>query len=280
MKSGWEQRCLALFLTVSCLLAGCVAHGASPDAGSPQGTTDAGGAYRPAPPAVAGKLEAAAAKNSDVVGWLTLPNTAINEAVVQTKDNEYYLRRDVEKKYAYEGCYYMDYESVMFNEGKNLAMNTIIYGHNLGKPMGTRDDPNGTKFAQLLKLNDEETARKTPYVFLTTEGAAHVFQIFAAFYCEAFTKPVSYHHAEYSKAELEKLAADAKARSTYLYDVTVTGDDKILTLSTCTYKYGTYSQNPDQRFVVMGRLVREGESFAPEAGIQKNPSPKEPAFAR
>ena len=41
--------------------------------------------------------------------WLTLPNTTINEAVVQTTNNDYYLRRDVKKNYAYEGCYYMDY---------------------------------------------------------------------------------------------------------------------------------------------------------------------------
>lgn len=275
IKRSKRQRILALLLTCS-LLGSCVAQGISPEAVRPQGSQEAN---RLEKPDVSASLERAMEKNSDVVGWLTLPNTEINEAVVQARDNEYYLRRDAEKKYSYEGCYYMDYESVMFDDGRDLAMNTIIYGHNLGKPMGVRDDPNGAKFAQLLKLNDEKVAKKTPYVFLTTKGASHVFQIFAAFYCEAFTKPVSYHHAEYSAQELKALTADAKARSTYLYDVEVSGDDKILTLSTCTYKYGTYSQNSDQRFVVMARLVKTQEPTVTEAPIRKNPSPKEPVFA-
>lgn len=274
MKRNGKIKVLPLLLAI-CLFGGCIAQGKTPDAVNPQSGT---GAYQPDLPKAAEKLDKAIARNSDVVAWLTMPNTTIDEAVVQAKDNEYYLRRDVEKKYAYEGCYYMDFESVMFNDGKDLATNTIIYGHNLGKPMGVKDDPNGVKFAQLLKLNQEETAKKTPYVYLTTKGATHIFQIFAAFYCEAFTKPVSYHHAEYSTQELEALTADAKARSTYLYDVAVTGDDKLLTLSTCTYRYGTYSQNPDQRFVVMARLVQEGEALSPEAKISANLSPKEPVF--
>lgn len=274
MKRTWKIKGIALLLC--CLLTGCMVQGASPET-IPQKNSSS--SSQPRIPDVSGKLEKAMEKNSDVVAWLTLPNTTINEAVVQTVDNDYYLRRDVEKKYAYEGCYYMDYESVMFDDGRDLATNTIIYGHNLGKPMGVRDDPEGVKFAQLLKLNEEKTAKKTPYVYLTTKGTTHIFQIFAAYYCEAFTKPVSYHHAAYSEQELIALTEDAKARSTFLYDVDVAGDDKILTLSTCTYRYGTYSQNPDQRFVVMARLVDEGESMETEAEISKNPSPKEPAFA-
>lgn len=274
MKRNGKIKAGALLLA-ACLLSGCIVEGKSPDT---VGRQSGSGTDQLKVPQVMEKLDKAIAKNSDVVAWLTLPNTTVDEAVVQAKDNEYYLRRDVERKYAYEGCYYMDFESVMFNDGKDLATNTIIYGHNLGKPIGVKDDPNGVKFAQLLKLNQEETAKKTPYVYLTTKGETHIFQIFAAFYCESFTKPVSYHHAEYSTQQMEALTADARARSTYLYDVTVTGDDKLLTLSTGTYRYGTYSQNPDQRFVVMARLVTEGEALSPEAKISPNPSPKEPSF--
>lgn len=274
MKRNGKIKAGALLLA-ACLLSGCIVEGKSPDT---VGRQSGSGTDQLKVPQVMEKLDKAIAKNSDVVAWLTLPNTTVDEAVVQAKDNEYYLRRDVERKYAYEGCYYMDFESVMFNDGKDLATNTIIYGHNLGKPIGVKDDPNGVKFAQLLKLNQEETAKKTPYVYLTTKGETHIFQIFAAFYCESFTKPVSYHHPEYSTQQMEALTADARARSTYLYDVTVTGDDKLLTLSTGTYRYGAYSQNPDQRFVVMARLVTEGEALSPEAIISPNPSPKEPSF--
>ena len=98
---------------------------------------------------------------------------------------------------------------------------------------------------------------------------AHVFEIFAVFYCEAETSPVPYHMAEYSDERFNALIGDVKARSEYTYDVEVTPEDRILSLSTCSYKYGTYTQNPDQRFVVMGRLVREGESYHETANLVK-----------
>ena len=56
--------------------------------------------------------------------------------------------------------------------------------------------------------------------------------------------------------------------------------DKIISLSTCSYKYGTYSQNPHQRFVVMGKLVTEGEDFYETADVHQNPDPKEPDFSK
>ncbi|WP_290881555.1 class B sortase [Anaerotruncus sp.] len=243
-----------------------------------EGGYDAGGNYVPAIPDVSKELGQAIKDNSDVVGWLQLPDTKINEPVVQTTDNEYYLRRDYKKNYSYAGCYYLDYESVLFDEGKDLPQNAIIYGHNLGNPLGTKDDPEADKFAQLLKFDDVEFAKKTPYIYFTTPGGQHVFEIFAVFYCEADMTPVPYHLAEYTDERLNMLLADVRARSMYSYDVEVTPEDKILTLSTCSYKYGAYSQNPDQRYVVMGRLVRDGEGYHEQALLKINETPKAPAF--
>ncbi|MFR9191100.1 MAG: hypothetical protein ACLVL7_13435 [Anaerotruncus massiliensis (ex Togo et al. 2019)] len=89
----WTALLLAAALLVSC--AGCKKSGG-------QGTTqdgeyDQSGNYRPALPNVSAELADAVRQNSDVVGWLTLPNTTINEAVVQTTNNDYYLRRDVKR---------------------------------------------------------------------------------------------------------------------------------------------------------------------------------------
>ena len=54
----------------------------------PEGEYTSGGGYQPKVPDVSAQLEAAIAKNSDVVGWLQLPNTAINEAVELTRKYE------------------------------------------------------------------------------------------------------------------------------------------------------------------------------------------------
>lgn len=273
-----QSRLIAAALAVCCFFAGCSQK--QGEIVPPQGGIDESGAYRPQVPDVSAQLSEAEKENSDVVGWLMLPNTTVDEAVVQTTDNEYYMRKDVRKNYAYEGCYYMDYESVMFDDGKDPSQNTIIYGHNLGSPKGVRDDPEDVKFAQLLKLNDEAVAKKTPYVYLVTKGETHIFEIFAAYYCEAHLNPVPYHLVDYTAEDLLALTSDAKARSQFLYDVEVRADDKLLTLSTCTYKYGTYSQNRDQRYVVMARLMKPGDKFHEEASIKANPSPKEPDFSK
>ena len=50
------------------------------------------------------------------------------------------------------------------------------------------------------------------------------------------------------------IITEARDRSEYDYDVTVSGTDKILTLSTCSYKYG---RRKDVRFVVMAKLLEE-----------------------
>lgn len=241
------------------------------------GIYDETGNYQPSVPDRSEQLAQLEEKNADAVAWLTIPNTEIDEGVVQAGDNEYYLRRNMYGKYSYEGCYYLDYECLPGDDDM-FSRNSIIYGHNLGTPMGVKDDPKGAKFAQLLNFADESFAAQTPYIFLTTNDGVHVFEIFAVFYCEAELDPVPYHYADYSDENYNDLMHDVQDRSEYIYEAQPGIGDNILTLSTCTYKYGTYSQNPDQRFVVMGRMMQDGDRYSETAIFEKNPNPKAPQF--
>ena len=54
--------------------------------------------------------------------------------------------------------------------------------------------------------------------------------------------------------------------------------DKILTLSTCTVKYGT--SNKDQRFVIMAKLVPAGAELKETASLTKNENIKLPSFVQ
>lgn len=217
--------------------------------------------------------------NSDIVCWLQVPNTTINKPVVQTDNNEDYYRANLQKQYALEGTLWMDYECDLKDGTKaDVPQNTIIYGHNIGNPVGEKDDPTGVEFAQLLHFNDIEFAKANPYVYLSTDNEDLVYQIFAVIYTEASMKPVQYIYPTYNNADYAKLLEDIQARSIYNYpDVNVTISDKILTLSTCCYKYGNYSQNNHQRFVVFAKLV-QGKNFSETANVEENPSPKEPTF--
>lgn len=67
------------------------------------------------------------AENPDLVGWLSLPDSAINYPVMQTPDDpEYYLFRDFEREPASAGAPFADYRcQVVPAQG----FNTVVYAH-------------------------------------------------------------------------------------------------------------------------------------------------------
>ena len=76
---------------------------------------------------------------------------------------------------------------------------------------------------------------------------------------------------------VDRLAKACQEKSIYSYDVAVGPEDKILTLSTCTVKYG--AQDNSHRFVVMARLLPEGAESPATARINAGgpAEPEEPA---
>lgn len=222
----------------------------------------------------ANQLAEVAEKNPDAAAWLIIPSTKIDDPVVQGKDNEDYLRKDEYGEYAYSGCLYMDFR----NNTQTLDKNTIIYGHNLGSPLGLLDYDDGEYFAQLFKFTDIDFAQNNPYIYYYNNGKLHVFEIFAVFYTEAYSKPVEYFHNTYSEDDFTTLMEDVKTRSEYNYPISINSDDKLITLSTCSYKFGPYNINPNQRFVVMGRLLQENAVLKDNVEISVNTNKKEPDF--
>lgn len=77
--------------------------------------------------------------------------------------------------------------------------------------------------------------------------------------------------------DLSTLVAEAKAGSLFAYPSTPVEGDKLLTLSTCTYKFGGEA-NKDQRFVVFGRLLTARDDMPDTITLAENPSPKMPTF--
>ena len=102
--------------------------------------------------------------NREIVGWLQVPGTDINQPVVQTTNNSKYMRLNYEGKYSFQGCHWVDYECKVGTR-ETQSRNTIIYGHNTAV---SQDDPNGLDFAQLLRFTDEEFAASHPYIFFST----------------------------------------------------------------------------------------------------------------
>lgn len=174
----------------------------------------------------------------DIIGWLTLPDTAINYPVTQTDDNEYYLHHLYDGTYNKTGCLFADYE----NQEDFSDRNTIIYGHNM------RD---GSMFATLNEYDEQSYFDGHPQMYLVTPGGGYVVEIFTAFVAKpsesgSDTSPWRLNWKD--DGAYTTWLSEMAGRSVIETDVTVTSSDKVLTLSTCT-------PGGASRFIVMGKLA-------------------------
>ncbi len=148
-----------------------------------------------------------------------------------------------------------------------------MYGHNWTNYSATPriGNANDVMFAQLTSFHYLNFAKITPYIHYSTASQEMTWVVFAAFYTD--TK-FNYIMSNPDTATFNAIVSGAKARSRHIYDVDVNSSDKILALSTCTRAYGKSDQ---QRFVVMARLMRAGETIQ-EINITANPNPVLPSL--
>ena len=201
-------------------------------------------------------------KNKDTIGWIYIDGTTVNDVVVKVNyndDNKYYLRRNANGENDNDGCYYADWRCKTGNRN-SISKNTVVYGHNLGRSANGlipdyQNHANGPKFAQLLKYQNEEFAKTHPYIYYSTIEEDMVWQVFAVFYTDI---KFDYIEPNPADATFNSLLKKAQDLSFYDYDVEVSSNDKILTLSTCTYRMAddTKLHYPnDYRYVVMAKLL-------------------------
>lgn len=203
------------------------------------------------------------ATNSDIVGWLKIDGLGIDYPVVQTTDDAYYLKHDFMRNKS-------DYGTVFLSSGNNakdLDLNNVIYGHTM-----RRDNQ---MFTPLKEYKTLEGFKKNPIIEYNTLYANYKFKVYAVFITNGdSTGDVNNYLFDYTFANLANTSAFAgfinqvNMRKLYTTGVSVMPDDKLLTLSTCTYEFD------NARLVVIARLIREGESeeidFS-KAAENKNP---------
>ncbi len=182
----------------------------------------------------------------DFAGKLIVKGLDMDFPVVQCEDNSYYLKHTIDGKEDKHGTLFVDYR----NDLVNFSQNTIIYGHNMH---------DGTQLGMINMYRKLSTYQACPVITFNTIYGDYKWKIFAAFLIN--TQPqhddgyvFNYIRTDFSDDEgFKKFYDEVLERSYFLTDVDVTPEDKILTLSTCSLEID------DSRFVVMARLVREGE---------------------
>ena len=88
-------------------------------------------------PVIMERFQTLYAENSDLVGWLTIPDTAIDAPVMQCDDDEYYLHHNFYREKDPYGCLYVK----EIADVNTPCTNFIIYGHNMkdGSMFGNLD---------------------------------------------------------------------------------------------------------------------------------------------
>jgi sortase B len=171
-------------------------------------------------------------ENQDIVAWLYCPDTIINYPVLQAEDNSYYLHRLADGSDNKAGSLFMDCR----NQEDCSDWDTVIYGHHM---------KDKSMFGTLVNYREQEYYDQHPVLYLFTPEKEYEIDLVAGFVTEADSEVYTLPQ---SQEELDDLLTQAKEVSTFLSDVEVLPEERIVTLSTCSYEY------EDARFVVLGVL--------------------------
>ncbi len=178
--------------------------------------------------------------NRHIVGWIQIPGTRIDYPVMQTPAQEdYYLKRNFDRKYADSGCIYAEEFCDVFAPSDNVT----LYGHMM---------KSGSMFGALRGYKKKSFWQEHPTVVFNTLRERHEYEIFAVFLTTAsqgqgFRYNLFSHAAD--QAEFDDFVSTCRGLSLYDTGIVPEYGDKFLTLSTCEYS------QVNGRLVVVARRV-------------------------
>ena len=188
-------------------------------------------------------------ENQDFVGYISIDAVNLNLPVVQTNNNDTYLKKNFYGSTTKYGCPFVDYlNNMSYN---HLDMNTVIYGHHMN---------NGTIFGALDKYKTITGYKSAPVISFNTIYRDYQWKIIGVMITNGHSKDDNGYLFPYtftnlsSTSKMSAYLSELAQRSLYDTGVDVLPTDKLLTLSTCSHEFD------DARLVVVARLVRPGES--------------------
>ena len=169
--------------------------------------------------------------NNDYIGWIRIPDTKIDNPVVQ-RDNDYYLNHTITGEKNSHGTIFLDescdYRSTFY----------ILHGHHM---------KDGTMFHDLSKFKKKDFREEHPEFYVDWSYGEVTYHIFAVMDVD-LTKEGFFNYVEDAKtAEIEDYL-DRLLKASFWHEEkdTIPADTHFVLLSTCDY--GT----EEQRLVVCG----------------------------
>lgn len=207
--------------------------------------------------------------NPDTVGYICIEGTEVDFPVVQTGNNEDYLKISFDGSSNKAGTVFLDYRDVLTD--RKRSDNLVLYGHN---------QKDRTMFGSLKDYKKNLDHYKAhPTVTFNSNYRSDVYKIFAYFVTEVEPEQTSdgnvfYYHNYIDLSDkdvYESFISNISERSQIVTSVDVKYGDEFLTLSTCSNEF------EPSRFVVFARKTRDGEDPSVDtSSAYLNPSAKEP----
>ena len=122
------------------------------------------------------------------------------------------------------------------NDSDMQQRHSILYGHHM---------KNGTMFADAENYEDQLYADDHPVGYYITPEKSYEITFFAGYLTDAYNDSWD---LDFTDSEFADWISRAKQRSHFYTDITPGNEDRIITLSTCSYDIA------DGRFVLLGIL--------------------------
>lgn len=177
--------------------------------------------------------------NKDTYGYIRIPNTEISYPLVQTDDNEFYLKHGFNGQPLAVGAIFIDFRN---HKQIETNRNIIIYGHNMF---------NGSMFYDATKyVEDQNFFMNTEHdIEITTFDGLYTFRVFSAYPTDKYDRYFRTYFA--SDAEFVEFCYEREAKSLYHREnMEFSEDDVIITLSTCILG------NEDGRYAIHAKLIK------------------------
>ena len=174
--------------------------------------------------------------NNDIIGWI-IYSDKINYPIVQTNNNDYYLKKSFNKENNTMGSIFMDYKNNHFND-----LNIVIYGHN------TIDKTMFGSLRDTLKKDFFNNSNNN-YIYIYTKDKNMKYLIFSVYVIDG-----EIYYATINPIDYKEFIKTITKRSVHNFKINVNMNDKILTLSTCYGNRGT-----TKRMVIHAKLIDESD---------------------
>lgn len=178
--------------------------------------------------------------NNDIVGILSNSDDTLNEIVMQSTDNDYYLEHTVYHESNWRGQTFLDYRNDINNSDK-----LIIYGHN--------SNYYNLPFKVLENYYNKSYYDENKYLYLQTNLSKYKYEIFSV-YVEVSDWDYYNKMKFNTKDEYYNHILKLKNKSMYDTNVSVNEDDKILIIQTCSTKK-EYSNYENKFLLIIAKRV-------------------------